>query len=159
MTYNRFPRNCFGKYPYSSVPNSNHRKCRGLSSLNHFSESQWPRSNYWSITEANREFFANHAHLVHCPFMDGMNQLWRNQLLALSIEQDERQPYRHVAFSVVKHPRNTALDATLEDYQDVIASNPKFSTFTSTDVIAAASAVNDAQLDQWVMWYKTLYNL
>jgi hypothetical protein len=27
-----------------------------------------------------------------------MNQLWRNQLLGLSIEQDERQPYREVFF-------------------------------------------------------------
>jgi len=115
--------------------------------------------NYWNITEANQEFFTNHARHDLCPFREGMNQLWRNQLLALSIEQDERQPYKHVAFSVVKHPGNTSLDTTLDAYQELIASNPKFSVFTSADVIAAASAINDAQLDEWIAWYKSLYNL
>lgn len=115
--------------------------------------------NYWNITGANQEFFAKHANYDHCPFKKGMNQLWRNQLLGLSIEQDELQLYKHVAFSVVKHPGNTSLDTTLDAYQELIASNPNFSVFTSADVIAAASAINDAQLDEWIAWYKTLYNL
>ena len=115
--------------------------------------------NYWKITETNLDFFPNQAHYARCPFQGGLYQLWRNQLLGLSIEQDERQPYEHVAFSVVKHPENTSLDATLDAYQELIAYNPKFSVFTSADVIAAASAINDAQLDEWIVWYKTLYNL
>lgn len=115
--------------------------------------------NYWKITEANRGFFPNHASHMQCPFQGGMNQLWRNQLLALSIEQDERQPYQHVTFSVVRHPRNQHLAETLTAYQTLIADNPKFSVFTSSDVIAAASSMGDDQLEQWVSWYKNLYAL
>jgi hypothetical protein len=115
--------------------------------------------NYWNITEANRTFFANHAYQASCPFQGGMNQLWRNQLLALSIEQDNRQPYQHVSFSVVKHPRNTHLDKSLGAYRDLIANNPKFSVFTSADVIHAAAMFADASLDQWIGWYPALYDL
>jgi hypothetical protein len=115
--------------------------------------------NYWNITEANRGFFANHAGYDHCPFQGGMNQLWRNQLLGLSIEQDARQPYRHVSFSVVKHPGNTALDRSLAAYRGLIADSPKFSVLTSAGIIAAAATLNDAELDQWIAWYKDLYNL
>ncbi len=115
--------------------------------------------NYWKITEANLAFFANYAHYSHCPFKDGMNQLWRNHLLALSIEQDERQPFQQVTFSVVKHPKNTYLDATLDAYRELIDHNPGFSVFTSADVIAAACAANDTQLDRWITWYKELYRM
>jgi hypothetical protein len=114
--------------------------------------------NYWSITAANRDFFPNHAEHNGCPFRGGMNQLWRNQLLALAIEQDERQPYQQVSFSVVHHPRNSALDKTLDAYRKLIDFNPKFSTFTSADVIAAAAkAGNDLQ--PWINWYKGLYDV
>jgi hypothetical protein len=115
--------------------------------------------NFWNITEANRTFFVNHIRYLQCPFQGGMYQLWRNQLLGLSIEQDERLPYRHVTFSVVKHPRNTALNETLAEYRELIASNPKFSVFTSADVIAAAAAIGDPNLDQWIAWYRDLYAL
>jgi hypothetical protein len=115
--------------------------------------------DYWKITTANAAFFANHECHAHCPFQGGLNQLWRNQILGLAIEQDERRPYQHVTFSVVKHPRNIFLDQSLAKYQDLIAANPKFSVFTSGDVIATASALNDTQLDEWIAWYKSLYNL
>jgi hypothetical protein len=115
--------------------------------------------NYWNITEANRSFFVNPTQYAHCPFRGGLNQLWRNQLLGLSIEQDDRQPYLQVTFSVVKHPRNTHLDPSLADYQNLIASNPKFTVFTSADVIDAAAALSDPELDQWIAWYRNLYAL
>jgi hypothetical protein len=117
------------------------------------------RFNYWNITEANRAFFPNHARHAHCPFQGGLNQLWRNQLLALSIEQDERQLYRHVTFSVVKHPGNTQLDRSLLEYRELIADNPSFSVLTSSDVIAAAATLGDPELDQWISWYRNLYSL
>lgn len=113
--------------------------------------------NFWNITDANRAFFVNHAKHLKCPFMGGMNQLWRNQLLGLSIEQDERQPYKHVIFSVVKHPRNTYLDQSLAEYEDLVANNPKFSVFTSKDVLGAAADLQDPELDQWIAWYRDLY--
>jgi len=101
----------------------------------------------------------NHALYPHCPFQGGLNQLWRNQLLGLSIEQDERQPYRHVTFSVVKHPGNTFLDQSLGAYQKLVAGNPRFSVFTHADVLAAAAAHKDAALEQWIAWFRNLYNL
>ncbi len=88
-----------------------------------------------------------------------MNQLWRNQLLALSIEQDERQPYQQVSFSVVKHPKNTLLDKSLAAYKNLIASNPRFSVFTSADAVAAAAALDDVELGRWIEWYRALYDL
>lgn len=115
--------------------------------------------HYWEITETHRDFFVNHASSPHCPFQGGMNQLWRNQLLALSIEQDDRQPYKHVYFSVVKHPRNTSLEPTIRDYQNLIANNPKFSVFTSEAVVSAAEKHGDAGLHEWAAWYRDLYHL
>ena len=115
--------------------------------------------NYWTITETNQDFFSKNSSYVQCPFRSGLNQLWRNQLLGLSIEQDERQPYKHVTFSVVKHPRNVHLDKSLAEYRQLIADNLKFSVFTSADVIAAASTLQDPELDKWIAWYKGLYAL
>jgi hypothetical protein len=115
--------------------------------------------NYWDITEDNQDFFLNHTHYNRCPFYGGMNQLWRNQLLGLSIEQDERQPFQHVTFSVVKHPHNTALDKTLKEYQNLIGNNSKFSVFTSAEIINAAAAFDDPDLNRWIDWYEDLYAL
>lgn len=113
--------------------------------------------NYWKVTEANLAFFPKYALQPKCPFRGGLNQLWRNQLLGLSIEQDERQQYRHVTFSVVKHPRNTHLDLSLAKYRELIDDNPRFSVFTSSDVISAAAEVRDFELDLWIAWYRDLY--
>ena len=114
---------------------------------------------YWDITERNAEFFVNHETHQKCPFQGGMNQLWRNQLLALAMEQDERQPYEHGAFSVVKHPANPHLDASLNAFKDLVQHNPKFSVFTSEDVLRAAEELRDDALNRWATWYRTLYML
>jgi hypothetical protein len=116
--------------------------------------------HYWDITDTNRDFFTNQTSHLHCPFRNGLNQLWRNQLLGLSIEQDyPNQPYMHVTFSVVIHPRNVHLDKSLTQYRQLIADNPRFSVFTSSDVIAAAATIHDPELDKWIAWYKELYAL
>jgi len=115
--------------------------------------------NYWNITETNRDIFVNHAKHAQCPFQGGMNQLWRNQLLALAVEQDERQPYKHASFSVVKHPGNTHPDRSLDEYRDLVSNNPKFSVFTSADVLRTAERYGNAHLGHWSGWYKGLYNL
>jgi hypothetical protein len=115
--------------------------------------------NYWNITQTNREFFSNNLDHAGCPFRGGLNQLWRNQLLALSIERDERQPYQHVTFSVVKHPRNVHLDKSLAEYRELIANNPRFSVFSSSDVVEAAFTLNDPELNKWIAWYRDLYAL
>jgi hypothetical protein len=115
--------------------------------------------NYWNITDASQAFFANHTDHPSCPFRGGMNQLWRNQLLALATEQCENAPYKQVYFSVVKHPGNTSLDTTINTYKKLIDNNPKFSTFTSADVISAAEQTNTPQLNDWAKWYRELYNV
>lgn len=112
--------------------------------------------NYWNITEKNQSFFPNHSQFEQCPFQGGINQLWRNQLLALALEQ-KQDPYKHVYFSVVRHPRNTFLEDSIEQYKKLINGNPKFSVFTSQDVVDAAAAVDDPALNRWVAWYKNVY--
>jgi hypothetical protein len=87
-----------------------------------------------------------------------MNQLWRNQLLGLAIEQDAAQPYEQVTFFVVRHPRNDALDKTLGAYRNLIGANPKFTTFTSAQVIAAATKAG-SDLKPWIEWYQELYDI
>jgi hypothetical protein len=113
--------------------------------------------NYWKITSANREFFPNYNQSTGCPFRGGMNQLWRNQLLGLAIEQDKNQAYQQVTFSIVRHPRNCSLDKTICDYQALINGNSKFTSLTSADIISAATANADGQLLAWVKWYRELY--
>jgi len=115
--------------------------------------------NYWDITDANRDFFKNAAKFKGCPFKTGLNQLWRNQLLALSIEQDEQQPYEEVYFSVVHHPGNTSLQHSITTYKKLIADNAKFFVFTSADVVKSAVAANDEDMNSWIAWYKDLYNI
>jgi hypothetical protein len=113
---------------------------------------------YWDITERHQDFFANHDKYAQCPFRSGTNQLWRNQLLALRLE-DHAWPYKHVFFSVVRHPLNTSLDKTINDYKKLTADNSKFSVFTSKDVIKAAESLDDSKLNMWATWYRELYNL
>ncbi|MCZ7558527.1 MAG: hypothetical protein M5R41_19235 [Bacteroidia bacterium] len=113
---------------------------------------------YWNITERNAAFFANPPGDDKCPFKGGMNQLWRNQLLGLAIE-NEGTDFRHAHFSVVRHPKNKALDQSLNAYKHLIADNPKFSNFTSESVIRSAEEHGDASLITWAQWYRDLYML
>ena len=85
-----------------------------------------------------------------------MNQLWRNHLLACAATAVE---YQHVYFSVVKHPDNIYLDNSLAAYTALINGHPTFSAMTSQQILAAAEANGDAQLREWVAWYKELYNI
>jgi len=104
------------------------------------------KRKYWDITERNRSRFVNHSDHAECPFQGGMNQLWRNQLLAVALEHDEGQPYEHASFSVVKHPANPHLDESLGAFRELIANNPKFFVFNLDDVLRAAEATQDDTL-------------
>jgi hypothetical protein len=114
---------------------------------------------YWILTDRFRDFFPGHAEFAGCPFAGGMYQLWRNQLMALSIEYDDRQPFERASFSVMKHPRNSALDGTLDQYRTLVGDTPKFSVLTSEQVVSAAERIGDRVLDEWAAWYRDLYNL
>lgn len=112
---------------------------------------------YWDVTEENKAFFVNHQEHSSCPFKGGMNQLWRNQLLGFALEDQKK--YSEVYFSVVRHPANDWLNETLANYNRLVANNPKFSAFTSKDVIDTSAKFDDAELKRWVKWYRELYNL
>ncbi|HRZ13076.1 MAG TPA: hypothetical protein P5567_11555 [Kiritimatiellia bacterium] len=113
---------------------------------------------YWDITATNDAFFANAPTEAGCPFQGGMNQLWRNQLLGLAIENEGKE-FKHAHFSVVHHPANTALKGSLDGFKALIANNPKFSVFTSSDVLRAAEKLQDDALNAWATWYRNLYML
>jgi hypothetical protein len=151
---------------YKSKGRKEHRSCDCTRSFSEILENKNTcyhhdvlHRNYWSITEKICDFFVNHARHAECPFQEGMNQLWRNQLLAQAVEQDERQPYDHASFSVVKHPANPHLDGSLNAFRDLVGNNPKFAVFTSEDVLRASEALQDDALNQWARWYRTLYML
>lgn len=114
-------------------------------------------SEYWNLTDSNQSFFSNHTQFNGCPFRGGMNQLWRNQLMALALEQTGE--FKHVYFSVVHHPENHSLDKTIADYANLVSHNNKFNRFTSSSVITAALKAGDKKLNDWVNWYKELYNV
>ena len=114
---------------------------------------------HWFVTAKHVGLFPGHAQFPGCPFHGGMNQLWRNQLLALSTADNPENRYRHAALAVVRHPRNHALDETLANYGKLTGHNPAFRVLTSADVVEAAASVGDAALQAWVHWYRALYKV
>lgn len=115
------------------------------------------KNNYWTLTEKHKGFFANHHKFSTCPFQGGMNQLWRNQLLAMALESEGR--YKHVYFSVVRHPGNHALDYTISEYRQLVNNNPKFSDFNSKTVVDIVKMQDNSDLSNWVNWYCKLYKI
>lgn len=98
-----------------------------------------------------------HAAHATCPFKGGLNQLWRNLLLARAVEAQGH--YKHVSFSVVRHPDNDYLDEPLKDFKTLIGDHPSFSTFTSREVVAAAERLGDPGLNKLANWYRELYRI
>jgi len=115
------------------------------------------KCEYWNITEANKSYFTNHSNHTLCPFKGGLNQLWRNQLMGFALENTGQ--YKHIYFSVVHHPKNTQLDNSIKEYKNLIGNNEIFTSFTSNKVVDAVAKIGDNFLDNWVNWYKDLYNV
>lgn len=106
---------------------------------------------YWKIMEAQSSFFMGKYDGNGCPFRGGMNQLWRNQLLALELEN--RGVFEAVYFSVISHPENTFLDKTMNDYRALTNNSPKFYDFKSNALVDTAVDY----LPDWSNWYKNVY--
>ena len=108
---------------------------------------------YWKImnTPQCNKLYRGEYKNRGCPFRGGMNQLWRNQMLALELER--RKVYTEVFFSVVTHPGNTFLDKTMEEYRELVRHSPKFSSFKSTDIVNNAKPY----LPDWAGWYQEVY--
>ena len=106
---------------------------------------------YWKIMEKYASFFCGEYKSNGCPFRRGMNQLWRNQLMALELEN--RGIFKEVYFSVVSHPENSFLDKTINEYRELIKYSPKFYAFKSDTLVNGA--IN--YLPDWSNWYKKVY--
>ncbi|MEI6516353.1 MAG: hypothetical protein WCO77_10265, partial [bacterium] len=92
-----------------------------------------------------------------CPFKDGLNPLWRTQLMATAIESDPTGRYKKVYASVVHHPGNTNLTAALQSFKDLIAPNDRFFSFTSNTLLEAAEKIDTPSIQAWSKWYRDLY--
>ncbi len=115
--------------------------------------------NYWNITARHpAEFPRENLLKSHaCPFMGGLNQLWRNQLLAIAIENSDSWPFKKVFFSVVHHPKNLALQPSMQAFSALTGNSGRFFSFTSDSLIEAAKASAIPELQTWAAWYTDLY--
>jgi len=116
---------------------------------------------YWDVTDRHEDVFPRDrlAAGPECPFKRGMNQLWRNMVLALAVEDDPDQKYERVHFSVVHHPDNHALEPTMQAFRELTGGSDRFSHFTSDRVVAAASEVDSPGIQEWAIWYRDLYRV
>lgn len=117
---------------------------------------------YWKVTLKSGYFPQdNIKRYAECPFKGGMNQLWRNQLLGLSIEKLQLPdlPFKKTFLSVVIHPDNEALMPTILKYTELVNHSDRFSYFTSDKLVKAAKSSNDPFRRDWAAWYEGLYYL
>jgi hypothetical protein len=117
---------------------------------------------YWEITSANPEVFPVEKLLEWraCPFQGGLNQLWRNTLLALAVENStsERWPFKQVHFSVVHHPKNKSLNSSMKAFRKLLGTGDRFSSFTSDLLIHAAKQLGFEPWHDWLNWFDELYD-
>jgi hypothetical protein len=78
-------------------------------------------------------------------------------LLALVIEDSRDWRYDRVFFSVVHHPGNIALRASIRQFRTLIGKSEKFCCFTPDILVQAAERINDDKIWKWLEWYKDLY--
>ena len=101
------------------------------------------------------DFFNGKLEIKGCPFRRGLNQSWRNQLLAIALERQVPNKYHEVYFSVVHHPENHFLTQSMDEYRELTNHSPKFGSFTSLELIKAAQIA--PQLSEWIEWYSLVY--
>jgi hypothetical protein len=127
--------------------------------LCYYHRSERCRYAYWTITDRHPDVFPRERLAAHeaCPFKGGMNQLWRNMLLALAVENSPGSPYAGVHFSVVHHPGNAALEPSMTAFRELLGDQDRFSSFTSDCIVTAAAEL--PALRDWAAWYKGLYRV
>jgi hypothetical protein len=121
----------------------------------HCGYKYWDLSDRSQLYELQNNLLNNIKSRNNCPFIDGKNQLWRNQLLGIAIK--EKGPFQKVHFSVVRHEDNDELNSTISAYQRILREGEVFSTFTSSDIIHEARLINDKFIKDWEEWYSELY--
>ncbi len=109
---------------------------------------------YWDIIKRYLDRFQGSIEIKGCPFKDGLNQLWRNQMLAFALQ--ETGTYDTVTFSVCHHAKNTMLDKSINQYKALTDNDSMFGSFTNNDVLNAVNT-HDSELQKWLQWYKEVY--
>lgn len=109
---------------------------------------------YWNTLKKHLDRFQGSIEIEGCPFKNGLNQLWRNQMLAFALEKTGT--YNNVTFSVCHHAKNTMLDRSINQYKTLTNKDKMFSSFTNYDVLNAVNT-HDSELQEWFQWYKGLY--
>lgn len=113
---------------------------------------------YWKLTLESGLFSMDQlCKSETCPFLGGVNQLWRNLILAEAMKSKGR--IKHYHFSVVHHPENPHLENTIRKFQRLLADQSVFSILTSEQIISAASQINNPEINEWIKWYRDLYNI
>ncbi len=148
---------------YKSGNNTNKERCNHAANVVinpdecHYQSSC--RYAYWDIALANRDVFRlDSLGDEPCPFKGGMNQLWRNLLMATAIEKSADWPYRRVYFSVVHHPANKFLNQSMMAFRALLGSKAdRFTSFTSAEVLNHARHIDDSGIKDWAKWYERLY--
>lgn len=109
---------------------------------------------YWELLQPHLERYRGNVRMEGCPFRRGMNQLWRNQVLAFALENTK--VYHRVTFSVCHHAKNSMLHNSINKYKALIDNDNIFSSFTNYDII---DAINDDHHDlhTWKRWYWEVY--
>ena len=146
---------------YRSKGNNEKGSCEtnGISDLlNNPSRCHYHRIGYeyWNIMANKQCAFKIDPDSHRCPFCGGMNQLWRNQLLAFAY-MDSGQ-YARVSFSVVHHRDNHSLENTMNEYRSLVTSEITMTSFTNEDVVTAVEKHSPA-LAEWARWYRDLYHI
>lgn len=109
--------------------------------------------NYWEITNNHKTYFSENMATKPCPFKSGMNQLWRNQLLALKLKENR---FDKAFFSVVYHSENESLEKKLNAYAQLFSEEAAFTAFTSKDIFECAQK-HGKDLSDWLKWYEEMY--
>ena len=108
---------------------------------------------YWELLKSRIEVYSGRAHGKGCPFRGGLNQLWRNQMLAFALQQK----YASVTFSVCHHQKNTMLQRSIDQYKALIKNDKMFHSFTNYELLDAVGGSACADVIAWKKWYEEVY--
>lgn len=144
---------------YKSKANNNKDNCAQCNLMSIANEPQKCHYHtigykYWYTLKKNLDRFQGAIEIKGCPFRDGLNQLWRNQMLAFALQETGR--YNRVTFSVCHHEKNTMLYKSINQYKTLTNKDKMFSSFTNYDVLNAVNTL-ESELQKWFQWYKELY--
>lgn len=155
-----------------SKANKNKEKCNDFNQIwtdtaNCYYESG-KRYRYWELTKHPNTFFDFNILSDQngvCPFEGSLQQLWRNMLMAQSIENDPRNPVEKAYFGVVYHKENEELfklkgypgfDRTDQAFSSILNRKDKFFIISIHEILENIRKVSDP-LPLWVNEYEEKY--